>query len=763
MTPLDDEELTTHLRHRSGEPRTARSLADQVPARIAGEHQLATRPWDRWRWPSTPSRRASGWRTAATVVSGALILVLASALIALAPLSPPAASPARTWLLTNDQLIAVARAAAGDPSNVGRAVVAEVRLARAEVDCAEPPCPAIYSLAIGYTDAGPRSLVRVDGLPESPSCPPPGSDCTVAIPTTGRMAVIIGRGRVTFLGWVRLGADDGAWSPGSLSSADADPLSLQGRLVVVDGWLTGYGGPILCPAGIPPSTGVAAREQGYACGDAAWITAQRYVSTTVSSAGVAVHPPADGVRVQNGAYEAFARAPTAQAEPRHGLYLVDVIGAVEDCFDCPSPRVGRLVARIEPIELPLEMAPASPPVSSQPSPPDAAFPDWMLTQAQLIAAVRQATLGVGVGRVVVANVIFASSGDCGGSPPAPSCYPIVAGSDPPIRLMNPPSSSCPAAWRCLMLARPYLPDGGPFALRIRGDGAVDWIDWVYTQGDGNVTWSFDGFRERLGRLSATERDAYELYVVSGAVRGAAFVTDCIPDPTSDEESYGCIGQPAWLTASSPAGSDSPWLVMAEPTNPIRLQNGSLGIATATDPTMKGLSSPEGVYVVRPVLRAPGGVCLFCSGPLAKLVARLDWLVPTSPGTPGPAASLSPAAAAARSVVERFESSRASGDWPTAWAMLGSATRAVFGSLERFGQQEADYNATGATVYQIADPVQDPSLLSADNIGTAWTDIVPATAWYVAVNHPQVEGASAGLEGLVVATGTDGHVHVWIVH
>jgi hypothetical protein len=88
---------------------------------------------------------------------------------------------------------------------------------------------------------------------------------------------------------------------------------------------------------------------------------------------------------------------------------------------------------------------------------------------------------------------------------------------------------------------------------------------------------------------------------------------------------------------------------------------------------------------------------------------------------------------------------------------------VFGSEESFARQEAAYNATGATTYEIADPARDPDLLGGSYLGTAASEIQLQTAWYVAVNHPLVEGASAGLEGLVVGSGTDRQWHVWVVH
>src|SRR5205823_4800902 len=137
------------------------------------------------------------------------------------------------------------------------------------------------------------------------------------------MAARIGRGNVSFVGWVRVGPADGAWTPGSVADVLSDPTSLQGRMLVVLGWLTGFGGPIPCPRPVPPSG--ADLDTPFTCGDAAWITLQRYVATTIDSEGVSIKAPPDGLRVQNGAYEQFAEgatvSPAGVAEPRQGLYL----------------------------------------------------------------------------------------------------------------------------------------------------------------------------------------------------------------------------------------------------------------------------------------------------------------------------------------------------------------------------------------------------------------------------------------------------------
>jgi hypothetical protein len=434
------------------------------------------------------------------------------------------------------------------------------------------------------------------------------------------MAVIIGRGAVTFLGWVRLGPADGAWTPGSISTLLANPTSLQGRLVVVDGWLTGYGGAISCPL---------AGDEAYGCGDAAWITTQRYVSTWTSSNAVAVYPPSDGIRVQNGAYEAFAPASSAGVAPHHGLYLIDAVGPVVSCFDCTSTGgVGRLVARIDPIAFPGSQTaspPSQEPVASSPASPDAG--SWYMDQEELVASVRQARLGIGVGRVVVADVTFGLGGDCRGSANPPYCYAVIAGADPPIQLRD-ARRDCPPTWYCAFIRNPIVPGGGPFVLKILGDGSVSFVDYLATPASpsspGWPAWSFDELRVRLGRLDGSRFDDYQAYLVSGWISGAAGIPRCLYQPGADPR-FDC-GQAAWLTAdpAQPNAFPTDGWPLTTPTNSIRLQNGAYA-DFAPSPTPRGpATAPEpefGTFLVKAVLPAPG--CVFCDGPVAEVIARLD--------------------------------------------------------------------------------------------------------------------------------------------
>jgi hypothetical protein len=199
----------------------------------------------------------------------------------------------------------------------------------------------------------------------------------------------------------------------------------------------------------------------------------------------------------------------------------------------------------------------------------------------------------------------------------------LKGADPAIRLIDPPPGPpCGPTALCAWADERAAPVGvGPYALTIRRDGQLDWGGWVATTARGGLIWPFADLRALLGDLNPYQADAYMVYVVTGSVSGALFQTDCAA-PEATDDKWGCVGQPAWLTESPPAGAaPGSWFVPSVPPNSIRLQNGALGIATM----MLGrgaVLSPDATFLVRPHVLGVG-VCVFCDGPVAELIARLD--------------------------------------------------------------------------------------------------------------------------------------------
>ena len=240
--------------------------------------------------------------------------------------------------------------------------------------------------------------------------------------------------------------------------------------------------------------------------------------------------------------------------------------------------------------------------------------------------------------------------------------------------------------------------------------------------------------------------------------------------------FGC-GAAAWLTTdpfqatTSSAGSTD----LVEPGRGIRVQNNAFDDFSPTTTAVDSIGLPaaqHGFFLLAPAT-APAN-CFLCSTEVAEILGRVDPVgIPalTTASTPEPQGtvptpvptSMDPLATKAFEMASQFESARATGDWATAWSLLGPATQQVFGSQQRFADQEEACNGTGADVFDVTAPVQDPAEIGTSMLGPAWNELVPANAWYVAIDHPKVVGASAGLEGLVVAIAKDGEWRVWIVH
>jgi len=112
----------------------------------------------------------------------------------------------------------------------------------------------------------------------------------------------------------------------------------------------------------------------------------------------------------------------------------------------------------------------------------------------------------------------------------------------------------------------------------------------------------------------------------------------------------------------------------------------------------------------------------------------------------------------------FETARAAGRWEEAWAALSPFSQAQFGSLSDFADAQESFNNAGGRVFLISDPTQDPELLSAAYLGQPFVDVQRTAglgrAFLVFVQHPQVRGASAGANALIVAPLND-QWKVWV--
>ena len=637
MTPPDDELLEAQLRRRASNGAVGAALGNAIRSRVAAEGQVAVRPWHRL-LPALPGRGSRpAW--AVTGLAALLVLTLGAATL-VGPGNRPAPSGRTAWFLTAAELEAVVRAAPTHPENIGRTIVAAVQLDTGSISCPAPgPCQQPYSIR------GTNPPIPVGGLVGAPACPP-SFRCAAPRSVSGPVALTIRSASVEFVGYVgRVGQ-----SPSAIPEyrrALLDPVRDDAYLTVVDGWLVDDGGLLSCPAVILPGSsagapGAVAPGVGYGCGDANWITAYPYQPTTIHRSSDAIsidtRPPADGIRVQNGAYGRYAPDPARTApgdlpEARRGLYLLGTAGLEgTDCFSCTGAGRAWVFARIEPVDLPA--GPAASPSATPPAIPTTEPPtfsaQWYLDLPGLVGAVATARNGGGVGRIVVANVSYGVEGgdpSCRGEG-LPNCLVVVEGSSPPIHVRDTRNAiDCPPTWYCTLIREPGVPQAGPAALRLRPDGDVEFIGYVQTPVAGGPAFGFGDLAALLGRLTTDELDAYRLYVVHGWLSGALFIPRCLAVASADDR-FDC-GQSAWLTAGPYQPNELPrdgWS-LTPPTGGIQVQNGAFqvfGNPPAFDPVLRvPPDGVEGTWLVRPVVPVPAG-CWSCSGnAVADLVARLD--------------------------------------------------------------------------------------------------------------------------------------------
>jgi hypothetical protein len=778
MTPLDDAALRSQLERRATSARSltavdagptdrARRLATSIVQAVAAEPQASGMPWRSLRAPRVLRPVAN--RTplvAGAALSWILVVALAAAsLPGLLARPAPAASPgaAAEWYLTSDQLQRVVSGAAASGANVGKTIVANVQITGLPQNCPIGSCG--YDTFIAGIE--PRIPVTDAELPAACPAPPQGG-CHGPLPPPGPTALTIEPGSVKFVATLTTRG----LSPERIAFTVAEALlNRPDGDYVVKGWLWDIGSP---PCALPlPGT---FKESDYGCGDAAWLTDEPPTTATA---------PLTALRVQNGVLPDLAPNPSALGtdDPRaaQGTYLVAATPTPPDCVQCPG-GVGRLLQPIDTVSIPPESLPdpalPSPSVTDPtdlPSQASTGIESWLVDLNTLNADVTLAARGDGSGRVVIADVGYALVGESLGVPvtnpddagppdcaaDGTSCSVVVRGSDPPIRVLDTwRASDCAHGQSCTFTSPVFVPRAGPAALRLRADGGVDFIDYVVTPPSGMVLTGGDAAALITG-MQADNLDSARLYVLTGWLSEWSFEPKCVL--VSSIPAFGC-GRPAWISDAEPQATD----VAASPANATRVQNQAYERFAPPSPGLPAALGPrQGVFLVRPVVPTPGG-CFECNSAAAEIIARLDPPVTATDATstaspiPEPAATIEASAASAAAV--RFEGARAAGHWSDAWALLGQATRSVFGSLPRFASVEAAFNATGGTVYDIAAQTRNVDFMAEAYVGPAvWADIEPDTAWFIAVNHPDVDGASAGLEGLLVASGLDGVTHVWIVH
>jgi hypothetical protein len=368
---LDDDALRGHLARRARGAAASERLADSVAARVGRTDQPSA--WRTWWADRAPAIGAAGV---------AAVAVIVAAIVVAAPPAEPGAStepgPIAGYLvrraLTANEL---ARVVAGTPAGLwgsGAHVVADVEIVRAPIPCdygrTSIPCPTGYLAGVEPRVHVTESIALVV---DDELVPPilfqlrpewPGSLFAI-----GEVASAPGALAWSLDAFI---AHRRALGPG------ARPPS---EVFLVDAWLVQTDAAYRC---VPPTGD---EDPGFACGDAAWLA---------PSGERASEAPAAGVRVQNAALQLFGRGP-APRQPERAIFAV----ALEDapgCFECPPGGAVRIVARVDPVDLPAE-SPATGSIGRDPtlSPSDlgleAAPPDSDFDAASTAAIVASARKG----------------------------------------------------------------------------------------------------------------------------------------------------------------------------------------------------------------------------------------------------------------------------------------------------------------------------------------------------------------------------------
>jgi hypothetical protein len=231
----------------------------------------------------------------------------------------------------------LATALADDRSSLlGKAVIVDGRVVPGTAGPCASPAP-------GSNDGATCPLGTLDGTEERVVASPftaslllPDTD----YPVNNVMAMTVRDDGLEYLGW--MGYVNGTSFNATLADL-ADPRS-QARgpeTVIVSAWLVANP-PIPCPAPLDPMP--AADTPFQAC-PGAWLTPTAEVPWTSNS--VDTNGPADGVRVQWGAYADFAPgAVSTSGEPKYGTYLVRLV--TNTAIGPDGPRGWQVVGRLSP-------------------------------------------------------------------------------------------------------------------------------------------------------------------------------------------------------------------------------------------------------------------------------------------------------------------------------------------------------------------------------------------------------------------------------
>jgi hypothetical protein len=336
---MDDLALARHLQRRAqvGAFETERERAGRLWAAAFAvvENEKARRS----RWPAFNT-----WQPGLAAVLVIMALVLASGIIPPGTSSgthdPGGGSAGASAAVPSVELLDASELAAltapdAWSANTGRVVLVEADLTFVYGAMCKPDTDCL----VGYFQASEPIALRVNR-----------SLVSKVDPTRPLAVVVTGEHQVDLVGALLMAGARITWTASELREALAaqrapDPAVLY----AVDGWL-GHAGPIPCPAPIDANGNIGTWGP-YGCGDVAWLA----IDDTPRA-----HPPLDGLRVQNGAYQAFAPL-LGPSAAQSGVYLVRApIVEPDDCFGCEGSVPAEIVARLAPIAGPATEPDASP-------------------------------------------------------------------------------------------------------------------------------------------------------------------------------------------------------------------------------------------------------------------------------------------------------------------------------------------------------------------------------------------------------------------
>jgi hypothetical protein len=147
----------------------------------------------------------------------------------------------------------------------------------------------------------------------------------------------------------------------------------------------------------------------------------------------------------------------------------------------------------------------------------------------------------------------------------------------------------------------------------------------------------------------------------------------------------------------------------------------------------------------------------------NVIAVIGDASPTSPSAPQ--AATDGDALVAFEFARKFEDGVSTGHFDVAWTFLSPWSRRLFASRAEFENVATWFGPPPGISYVVETPTRNPDLLDPAFLGSRAADIAattdPSTVFLVSVRYPDVDGAAAGTQHLVVARTLEGDWQIWL--